>query len=980
MLHKGLFVVLAAIYTISLQAQDLWDGTTIASGFHGGTGTTSDPYQIRTGAQLKYFEQQVNLGNTFNGKTVCLMNSIDLGDQSIEIRNTFAGTFDGNGYFLEQIFQRYSVFKNVQGTIKHLGVRAGVYRFDRYPYYGKISLAEVLEADGLIENCYHELSKKFYSNNLPYLIDYHSFLVENNYGTIRNCYAKGNYSIYDSGGVWGGYLVGMLVETNYETGVIENCAASTYNNGFNARGQQQPLATTNKGTITNGTNTTESYFAAPSVCTVEFVDLTHGKTFAQRSVPCGQPIGTLPTSHDNWTLAKWTRYGKAVNETTTVDENWTLFALWEQVIHKQPTANDVSVKVDDEEHAQYQWYRYDEDDDRQYGDWTSTNHESSSSSSVVIEFSAKANQHLHFSYWVSCEEDYDEFKAYLNGKCILTASGEVSDDFDYLIEESGNYTLRLLYHKDDDSSAGSDMVKVTNITVPGGNSVALDCTLPTLSPSFLVDGNKYFCKISYSNTNAILMTDTVAYSSIAQTEPSDISKLDNVIYIEPMEARTGTQATISLKMKNTAEIRAFQFDLYLPEGVTAVKSAKGKIQGFLSVGRLPDEDEHTLSFSEQPDGAIRFLCGSEYDETFTGNDGEIATLLVNIADNIADGEYPVQLKGMKLTETDISKYCETALVQSKLTISTYVSGDINGDGVVDVSDYTGVANHIHNNTPAGFNAKAADVDESGGIDVSDYTGIANIIHTGSIYGNNSNARMMVRGPRKVNTDLSSKDNVIYVKPLAALAGSQTTISVKMKNTAEIRSFQFDLQLPDGVTVVKSAKGKIQGSLSASRLPEEDEHTLSFSEHEGNVIRFLCGSLSDETFTGNDGEIATLLVDVAANVEAEDHTVYLRNMKLSESDISKFYQTEELGTTLAVAPEGSARGDANGDKSVSVTDIAVVVNEILQITNSGGFLMYGADANGDGDITVTDIGVIVDKILGTKTSANSRKMEQEVEPQ
>jgi hypothetical protein len=32
------------------------------------------------------------------------------------------------------------------------------------------------------------------------------------------------------------------------------------------------------------------------------------------------------------------------------------------------------------------------------------------------------------------------------------------------------------------------------------------------------------------------------------------------------------------------------------------------------------------------------------------------------------------------------------------------------------------------------------------------------------------------------------------------------------------------------------------------------------------------------------------------------------------------------------------------------------------------------------VTVTDIGVIVDKILGTKTSANSRKMEQEMEPQ
>ena len=61
---------------------------------------------------------------------------------------------------------------------------------------------------------------------------------------------------------------------------------------------------------------------------------------------------------------------------------------------------------------------------------------------------------------------------------------------------------------------------------------------------------------------------------------------------------------------------------------------------------------------------------------------------------------------------------------------------------MDVSDYTGVANHIHGNTPAGFNARAADVDESGTIDVSDYTGIANIIHTGSIYGT-ANARPMI---------------------------------------------------------------------------------------------------------------------------------------------------------------------------------------------------------------------------------------------
>ena len=78
-----------------------------------------------------------------------------------------------------------------------------------------------------------------------------------------------------------------------------------------------------------------------------------------------------------------------------------------------------------------------------------------------------------------------------------------------------------------------------------------------------------------------------------------------------------------------------------------------------------------------------------------------------------------------------------------------------------------------------------------------------------------------------------------------------------------------------------------------------------------------------------------------------------------------------------------RGDANGDGNISVTDIAVVVNCILQLDNNGGFSDYGADANGDGQITVTDIGVIVDKILGVNNNSNAasrRLLLQEVEPQ
>ena len=69
------------------------------------------------------------------------------------------------------------------------------------------------------------------------------------------------------------------------------------------------------------------------------------------------------------------------------------------------------------------------------------------------------------------------------------------------------------------------------------------------------------------------------------------------------------------------------------------------------------------------------------------------------------------------------------------------------------------------------------------------------------------------------------------------------------------------------------------------------------------------------------------------------------------------------TTITSGP--IAIGDANCDGNVSVTDIAVIVNHILQLGNDQ-FNKYSADANGDNDVTVTDIGIIVDMILGKNT--------------
>ena len=64
----------------------------------------------------------------------------------------------------------------------------------------------------------------------------------------------------------------------------------------------------------------------------------------------------------------------------------------------------------------------------------------------------------------------------------------------------------------------------------------------------------------------------------------------------------------------------------------------------------------------------------------------------------------------------------------------YLSGDASGDGVIDVSDYVGIANFILGNAPKGFDEKAADVNGDGVVDISDYIGVANLILYGNING------------------------------------------------------------------------------------------------------------------------------------------------------------------------------------------------------------------------------------------------------
>ena len=170
-----------------------------------------------------------------------------------------------------------------------------------------------------------------------------------------------------------------------------------------------------------------------------------------------------------------------------------------------------------------------------------------------------------------------------------------------------------------------------------------------------------------------MLTCCLGQAGIVKAADTDISGIANIVYIQHFEVQPGaTNYLLSINMKNAAAIRGFQFDLELPEGITATMSGTG-VSCTLYNPRCPkndfDEKYHTLNGSLQADGSYRFLAGSTEDQTFKGNDGTIVLVRINVASGMTPGDYAIRLKDIKLSETNIDNHYDTDLVESTVTVS-----------------------------------------------------------------------------------------------------------------------------------------------------------------------------------------------------------------------------------------------------------------------------------------------------------------------
>jgi hypothetical protein len=198
-------------------------------------------------------------------------------------------------------------------------------------------------------------------------------------------------------------------------------------------------------------------------------------------------------------------------------------------------------------------------------------------------------------------------------------------------------------------------------------------------------------------------------------------------------------------------------------------------------------------------------------------------------------------------------------------------------------------------------------------------------------------------------------NTIEVTSANMLAGTQALLSFNLKNEDTISGFQFDLHLPNGFSIAKDEMGDEIVYINEERISPRT-HSFNTSVNNDGSQLVLVYSQSGAQVRGNEGEVISILVDVAADVAPGNYTVELRDLELVTPE-AKTYDIPQSAYTLKVC----APCDANGDGTVSVSDIQMIVNMILN--DSDPLENPAANANGDGKISVSDIQVVVNRILG-----------------
>ena len=379
------------------------------------------------------------------------------------------------------------------------------------------------------------------------------------------------------------------------------------------------------------------------------------------------------------------------------------------------------------------------------------------------------------------------------------------------------------------------------------------------------------------------VSNPASMTIVVPAKPSTDVQEGNRLSLPPvMNVQSGVEFTLPVAMTNTVDVTALQCDLVLPEGFEL-----GMKDGAYWIDLVDERtgDSHTVSARMLADGSLRLLIASPVAEPFKGKQGDLFVLHVKSSSAVADGTYPLRLENIILADANAATYYAPDIL-CNILVKTYLRGDANGDGAVNVGDYVTTANYILAMEPDPFIFTAADIDQSNTVDVGDLVGIVSIIMGGEVASvslHDDSFRYVM-----LDYDIKNENGTRYV-------------TLQMENKVPLTAFQMNLLMHQGVT--------LKGAQLSSRAAH---HSLIVNDMGDGNVKLLSASATNEEVLGSKGDLLTLAFDCEPQ---KDLWVEINNVLMAEPDMT----THELPFYLIF--DG--------------TDLPISVNELSSDVRIGG---------------------------------------------
>ena len=363
------------------------------------------------------------------------------------------------------------------------------------------------------------------------------------------------------------------------------------------------------------------------------------------------------------------------------------------------------------------------------------------------------------------------------------------------------------------------------------------------------------------------LRDVVNSGEIPDDPDEPIVSEDNALVLEDVTTAPGSQFVLPINMVNVDEVTALQFDLYLPSGVT-IAEEDGEL--LIDLADRTTYRKHSLAFRQQADGAMRITCSSNNNATFSGNEGAIINVTLNVSSTIEEKEYVIAAKNIEISTKGGTAY-NPADAKAKLSISSYLLGDADQSGKVSINDAVCIVNYILGFPNQTFLEAAADVDQNGHISINDKVVLINDYILGS---DASSAKRFALSRGNAST------GYLYIDNLNMQAGETRQIEVKMQtDRTDIKALQCDIVLPRGLEFVYEEEDGERYYADKGGRAARSHSVVSSIQGDGS-LRVVESNDNNDSFKDNDLPVFTFTIRAVSNMAEGSYSIMLSNVELS----------------------------------------------------------------------------------------------------